>query len=125
MSIRIGFYLSFVMFSVLPKVTVAEPIESFTASQVSHGQQIFSNVCSKCHGSNPGNPYSIASFKMRTLGELYSFISTKMPANDPGSMSDKDYADVLALLLSASGRPAGQAVLTPEQAKTSVATLQP
>lgn len=109
----------------LPISVFAAPVESFTPSQVAHGKQVFSTVCSQCHGSNPGSPYSAASYKMKTLGELYSFVSTKMPANNPGSLSDKDYADVLALFLSTSGRPAGQKELTPELARSSVAALQP
>ncbi|HWV36449.1 MAG TPA: hypothetical protein VNZ55_12505, partial [Thermomicrobiales bacterium] len=43
-----------------------------------------------------------------SLGEMYSVITTRMPADDPGSLMPEDYAAVIAYILYGSGYPAGE-----------------
>jgi len=49
------------------------------------------------------------------VGSLFEHVSTKMPQNRPGSLSDQEYADVVAYLLQINGRPAGERELPPDQ----------
>ncbi|WP_425357917.1 c-type cytochrome [Pseudomonas asplenii] len=102
----------------------AAPIDSFTKDQVNHGREVFSGICSQCHGSNPAAPYAQASLRMKSIGELYTFISSKMPANNPGGLSSKDYVDVTSYLLWSAGKPSGGIELTPDLAKRSSGPLQ-
>jgi hypothetical protein len=48
------------------------------------------------------------------LSELFSFISEKMPKNDPGTLAPEDVADVVAYLLKMNVMPAGKAEVYPD-----------
>ena len=52
-----------------------------------------------------------AAFPGRTVAELFTYIRTMMPKNDPGSLADEDYAALLAYLLQANQMPAGRSTL--------------
>jgi hypothetical protein len=45
------------------------------------------------------------------MGDLLDFLQEKMPKNDPGSLSAKEYAQVMAFLLKLNGMPPGRADL--------------
>ena len=96
----------------------ADSTGDYTADQAASGGQIFSQYCASCHGANlqgqagpalAGAAFasSLAYSKM-TATQFYNFISTQMPADHPGELSQAQYADVLAYLLSRNGYPSGQ-----------------
>lgn len=82
-----------------------------TAGQLAtDGQAVFSAHCAKCHGNNgqgATGPTIIGSGqslnKYSTAQGLYSFISTIMPADAPGSLSAQEYLEVTAFLLLQNG----------------------
>jgi hypothetical protein len=43
----------------------------------------------------------------RTLGELFTKMSTEMPTDQPGSLSQQSYAAILAFILQSNEFPAG------------------
>ena len=49
-----------------------------------------------------------------TAAQLYDFISRQMPQNTPGSLSQRQYLDVTAYILSRNGFPAGNTPLNIE-----------
>jgi mono/diheme cytochrome c family protein len=77
--------------------------------QVASGASLYAEWCSMCHGvSGEGAegppvaaPRSIATF--RTAGRLFEFLSTSMPADFPGLLTDAEYYDLVALLLDWNG----------------------
>lgn len=74
------------------------------------------SLCVSCH---PPATYTGAVFlawQGRNLGELLAFLQEKMPKNDPGSLTAKEYADVMAYLLKLNKMPAGRVDL-PADAK--------
>ncbi len=82
--------------------------------QIAAGETVYSGICSKCHGANMQGDIG-PELTMRSLGtfknakEMYDLISRKMPVNDPGSLSSKQYLDVEAYLLDKIGAlPAGK-----------------
>ena len=90
-----------------------------TAGQLSaSGQGVFSSHCSRCHGNTGqgvtgpaiiGSGQALA--KYNTAQGVYSFISTTMPANAPGSLSSQEYLELTAYLLLQNGFvSSGQAV---------------
>lgn len=85
----------------------------FTDSQSVRGQQWFEATCLSCH---PTRDMTSADFKLRWNGrtalELYERISTTMPQAEPGSLSRRAYADVVAYLLRINGLAAGTVPLT-------------
>lgn len=95
----------------------------FTEEQAKRGQQVYRPNCTGCHGGNlrgsPGGPaLAGSSFERRwegqTLADIYTFIHDNMPAGRGGSLTDEQYIDVTAFILSKHGFPAGDTELPPD-----------
>lgn len=107
---------------------------SFTADQVSRGEEIYSRRCTDCHGDTLDNgefggaPLNGSFFKQHwgggTVAGLIAFTKAKMPPDSPGSLTDQNYADLAAFLLDANGYPKGDKELPPEIASQQVMTLK-
>lgn len=84
----------------------------FTEAQASRGEATFRRVCSACH--DPGE-FSGGRFRLTWVGQsaadLFDTIATLMPEGDPGSLTPRQYAGVVAYLLQLNGYPAGEADL--------------
>lgn len=99
---------------------------SFSEEQAKYGEQVYQAHCQACHGSDlaggPGGP-SLSDrpfrgrWQVQTAGNLLAFIREKMPLQAPGSLSDRDYASVMAHILRANGAKPGTVGLpaTPDQ----------
>lgn len=89
----------------------------YTAAQASAGAQVYAQDCASCHGANLQGVAAPAlagkDFQKTAISDKYtvSIIRTiatqNMPLSNPGSLSDTQYADVLAYLLAANCYPAG------------------
>lgn len=90
----------------------------YLLSQATKGEHIFHDHCSVCHGhrlqgvSAPAlsgkHFHQFLSYSKINAEQLYEFISTQMPYNDPGSLSKTQYFDVLAYILHFNKYPAGK-----------------
>jgi len=71
---------------------------------------VFLARCAKCHGEKgegqigrqlvaPWDP--LAGY--RTADQLFAYVRRSMPSDDPGSLREQDYWDVIAFLLDANG----------------------
>ena len=80
----------------------------YTMAQAIKGSDVFAAYCKTCHTPtvHSGPPFRAKWFG-RALSDLYSYIRREMPKNEPGSMSDADYARALAYLLRINGMPPG------------------
>ena len=93
------------------------PPKLYTEAQAQQGKPIFANSCAVCHGDNlqgkSGPAIAGSAFLKRTrtlnwsIDNLRSVVENTMPRSNPGSLSKKQYADVLAYLLAANCYPAG------------------
>jgi hypothetical protein len=54
---------------------------------------------------------------MANAHEVYQFAKTRMPADNPGSLKDQQYLDIVAFALQANGMKPDNKPLTPESAK--------
>jgi mono/diheme cytochrome c family protein len=80
----------------------------FTAAQADRGQDVFTTVCSTCHGRNEfTGPIFALTWMEEPVANLYEFASTNMPQDAPGSLPAEDYAAVVAYLLQLNGRAPG------------------
>ena len=80
----------------------------YSAEQASRGRDMYAMQCKSCHtpASHTGVVFA-NSWDRRPLSDLYSFIVTRMPKNEPGSLQPDEYADVLAYLLKLNDLPSG------------------
>jgi mono/diheme cytochrome c family protein len=87
----------------------------YTAQQAIRGKDVYAGNCKSCHSpeSHTGATFN-ATWNHRSLSELYGYIRDRMPKNEPGSLSEQEYVDVLAYLLRMNKMPSGRRELTPD-----------
>src|SRR5438105_1278934 len=89
----------------------------YTKQQAGRGLSVYREECMKCHGENlmggEGAPpvageEFLHKWYGKTAGDLFERIRKTMPSEDPGNLSRRQYADVLAYILSVNEFPGGQ-----------------
>ncbi len=87
---------------------------TYPGGSAANGGAVYTNNCSSCHGANlqggsgPKLVGSSITSGYKTPAALYGFIKSQMPANAPGSLSAKQYADVTDFLAREEREPDGQ-----------------
>ena len=81
----------------------------YTAAQAARGRNVYAGNCRSCHSpeSHTGTTFETW-WRGKQLSELFTFVSTQMPKNDPGSLAAEDVADVVAYLLELNAMPVGR-----------------
>jgi mono/diheme cytochrome c family protein len=93
----------------------------YSQAQAQRGADVHSSVCAKCHGNRlngagwPDQPPSPAiaregflkRWEGKPLSELADYIREKMPADDPGGLTDEEISDAIAQMLALSAVPPG------------------
>ena len=81
----------------------------FTTTQAERGQKVFGGTCTACHdtGRFTGSDF-LKSWSGQPLNALFDLVKTTMPEDNPGSLQEQEYADVIAYLLSLNKYPSGQ-----------------
>lgn len=89
----------------------------YTSPQAARGRDVYMGNCRSCHTpeTHTGATFN-AVWNKRSLADLYAFVRERMPKNDPGTLSDEEYADVVAYLLRMNKMPAGKRELAPDSA---------
>jgi mono/diheme cytochrome c family protein len=105
---------------------------SYTLEQADSGYVVYEENCVDCHmedleGEDESpplvGPYFASSWGNRPVTTLLSFVKRFMPFMDPGSLTDDQYAAVVAYVLSANGSPTGATPLT--MSSTGLVVLNP
>src|SRR4051794_32097959 len=78
------------------------------SDQVAAGAATYATWCASCHGSEleggRGSALDAATLaSYRSADRLVRFVRISMPQDDPGSLSEQEYYDVVAFLLDANG----------------------
>ena len=84
----------------------------YTDEQASRGKDVYFGSCRSCHtpASHTGATFA-KWWRGKRLSDLFAFVSTRMPKNDPGTLAPEDVADVMAYLLKMNVMPVGGAEL--------------
>ncbi|MEO6878515.1 MAG: cytochrome c, partial [Gemmatimonadaceae bacterium] len=99
----------------MPRPAAAAPTEMlstmvgvYTTAQATRGKDVYAGTCMSCHstGSQVGVPFNVR-WRGKSLASLFTYVSTKMPDNDPGSLAPGDAADVVAYMLAINAIPPG------------------
>jgi len=100
---------------------------AYTAAQSKRGAALYALKCETCHGpkltAGEAPPLAgegfMANWSAYSVGDLFEKIRNTMPATDPKSLSNQEYADIIALILNFNQFPAGSVELpgTPDRLK--------
>ena len=102
-----------------PPTSVLDGI--FTEAQAERGRVAYEAHCGECHGEGlgggemaPGLTGVAFRFRWRGLkvAAIYDSVQSTMPPEEPATLGDQVYIDVVAFLLSANGYPTGDRELT-------------
>jgi polar amino acid transport system substrate-binding protein len=99
-------------------VAAADPMPAFyTSAQAHAGAVVYARYCLQCHGTDlqgtagpavAGTEFlKTAKLDGWTLRDVRTTVFENMPFSNPGSLTAKQYADVMAFLLASSCFPAG------------------
>ena len=87
----------------------------YTDEQAARGKDVYVVSCKSCHTADTHTGETFAKWwKGKQLSELFNFVATRMPKNDPGSLAIEDVADVTAYLLKMNKMPVGAGELPPD-----------
>ena|SRR5688500_16884273 len=109
----------FALFLLLTVTALARSVWDgvYTKEQARRGLTAYREECMKCHGENltggeagpslVGDEF-LAKWNGKTAADLYELIRKTMPSDDPGGLSARQYADLVAYIFSANSFPAGE-----------------
>lgn len=93
----------------------------YTPEQKQRGETLYSGACSQCHGprlngaAQPDQPPSPAIARAaflrkwggKSVAELFTYVREMMPTDAPGTLTEQQTIDVIALMFATSDMPAG------------------
>jgi mono/diheme cytochrome c family protein len=94
----------------------------YTTAQADRGLKVYTENCAACHGAefvagagapSLSGPEFQFSWNKKPVGELFDYMKLFMPPGQPGSLSDQQYADLVAVLLRANMFPPSPAAELP------------
>lgn len=96
--------------TVSPNANLASTLTGvYTDEQAARGRNFYLGMCKSCHAPESHTGATFSKFwKGKKLSDLFTFISTQMPKNDPGSLDPGDIADVMAYILKMNAQPTGK-----------------
>ena len=80
----------------------------FNRDQWMRGRDLYAGLCAGCHPAvTHVGPVFTKSWAGKKLSDLFGFLRERMPKNDPGSLSEQEYVDVMSYMLRLNGMPQG------------------
>jgi mono/diheme cytochrome c family protein len=73
----------------------------YTEEQADVGEVLYQEHCLLCHDKKYFRPV-LKRWEGQPIGVLYTVLSTSMPESNPGFLTEKEYVDILAYILSLS-----------------------
>ena len=91
------------------------PTGAYTAAQAEAGEADYGVNCAACHGNTLAGGAGpalagaafLGSWGQKSTKDLYQYISTAMPAGNPGSLGESSYIGITAFILRTNGAGAG------------------
>lgn len=96
----------------------------YTQEQVEAGQNVYADVCGSCHGLKFYKDIW-KGWVNQSLVDFWSTIVSEMPSDNPGSLLDEEYTNIVANILSDMGFPAGNVALDPNQGMDKITIIAP
>jgi mono/diheme cytochrome c family protein len=122
-----------VLAPVAPHASIAQTSGApslFTADQAARGELRYGQECLSCHGEDLDDGDlgpALRGSDFRThwgdVAALFSYTKSTMPQNNPGSLTDSDYAAILAFILQSNDYKPGATALPIDPAAQSALKL--
>ena len=96
----------------------------YTDAQVTAGEDVYESSCNACHDLK----FYRAMWKVWVDKPLMNFwytIVAEMPSDNPGSLMDTEYTNILANILSEMGFPSGDTELDPNKGMDQITIVMP
>ena len=98
----------------------------YSLEQAARGRRKFRQVCSECHFvSEFRGPDFESEWQRQTVWDLFRQVVRTMPEDNPGSLTQQTYADVIAYILQLNEYAAGDVELVPSQEAMDAIPLGP
>lgn len=80
----------------------------YTAEQATKGADAYAMMCTGCHttAAHTGDVF-VSNWSGRPVAEFFGFIRSAMPKAEPGSLTDDEYASIVAYILKLNRLPSG------------------
>jgi len=89
----------------------------YNREQWLRGRDLYAGLCASCHPAvTHVGPIFTKSWAGIKLSDLFGYLRERMPKNEPGSLTDKEYVDVMSYMLRLNGMPAGNDELPADSA---------
>jgi mono/diheme cytochrome c family protein len=106
----------------------------YSKEQARRGLTAYREECMKCHGENltggeagpalAGEEF-LGKWNGKTAGDLFELVRKTMPSDDPGGLSTRHYADLVAYIFSMNNFPAGDKDLDRDAAALKEIRIEP
>src|ERR1700735_4937245 len=111
---KLSYVLIQAAFGVVALPGPAQSQTTFTAAQATEGQSAYAQNCAGCHGTNlddgefapplKGTAFT-AQWGGKGVGELFTYVSTKMPPSNAGALGEPTYRQITAFVLQSNRIP--------------------
>lgn len=95
----------------------------YSEAQAYSGEKVADTVCLGCHGAGLTGGNSgpklvgenfLSEWNSKTVGDLFDWISERMPDDAPGTLGKEDVTSVIAYILQVNNMPSGKQALPAE-----------
>ena len=127
-SIKIStwFFLIILMFlstNLLSESELSTNAKIYSKKQAKTGQRLYEQNCLACHDKKYFRPV-FKSWEGQSLGMLFLVMSSSMPQGNPGSLSDQEYIDILAYMMSQNRYATGEKELQADTNKLNTIVIE-
>ena len=93
------------------EASVSSVAQAFTRQQADAGAKSYQTFCAPCHQPDLSGlaapalvgPVFLRRWGPHTVTQLIDYVRTRMPKDDPGTLPDEEYLDIVAYVLAING----------------------
>ena len=87
----------------------------YTAPQAERGKLVYKRACVECHPLDWYQGEQMKAWEGAPIFGLFELTMNRMPPQNPGSLKRREYADILAFILSLNDQPLGSEELPSQE----------
>jgi mono/diheme cytochrome c family protein len=87
----------------------------YTAPQAERGKLVYKRACVECHPLDWYRGAQMKAWEGAPVFGLFELIMNRMPPQNPASLKRREYAEILAFILSLNDQPAGNEELSSQE----------